>query len=478
MLLLFFTAAAVITICSKCSPLYPLNDWDDPNCFFTVGKAVADGKVMYRDIFEQKGPVLYFLHTLAYYISPRSFLGIYFLEIICAWVFLIFSYKTMLLFCGRRCFAAMPVIAAVCYASYSFQGGDSAEELCLPFISICLWAGLVCATERRPLSYPQCFITGIAIGFVLWVKFTMLGFFIGFAAAVLIMYARRRQYRVILPSVLTVLGGMLAATLPVIIYFARHNAFGNLFEVYFYDNMFLYSTGTETLPVIGKLVNLFIGIGSVAVNNISALIFIICGSVFIIRKKRRGLAFFFFTVLAATFFFVYIGGRFFAYYSLIFCVYAPVGAAGIYSLVRRKYPSLRKKYRGLAAAAVTAAVLSLLLCPNLPRLMYSREDFPQYRFDRIISQKKDATLLNYGCLDGGFYTVSGIVPDCRFFCELNVEYEDMYKQQKEIASSGGVDFIVTRDEELDSDAYECIDTCEFPYSRGISVYRLYRLCSA
>lgn len=250
MLLLFFTAAAVITICSKCSPLYPLNDWDDPNCFFTVGKAVADGKVMYRDIFEQKGPVLYFLHTLAYYISPRSFLGIYFLEIICAWVFLIFSYKTMLLFCGRRCFAAMPVIAAVCYASYSFQGGDSAEELCLPFISFCLWAGLVCAIERRPLSYPQCFITGIAIGFVLWVKFTMLGFFIGFAAAVLIMYARRRQYRVILPSVLTVLGGMLAATLPVIIYFARHNAFGDLFEVYFYDNMFLYSTGTDRKSVV------------------------------------------------------------------------------------------------------------------------------------------------------------------------------------------------------------------------------------
>ena len=69
--LVFFILAAVftVTICSKSSPIYPLNDWDDPNCFFTVGKAMANGKILYKDIFEQKGPLLYMLHMLAYQIS-------------------------------------------------------------------------------------------------------------------------------------------------------------------------------------------------------------------------------------------------------------------------------------------------------------------------------------------------------------------------------------------------------------------------
>ena len=68
----------VVTVCSKSSPIYPLNNWDDPNCFFTVGKAMANGKVLYRDIFEQKGPLLYMLHELTYFISGKTFLGVYF----------------------------------------------------------------------------------------------------------------------------------------------------------------------------------------------------------------------------------------------------------------------------------------------------------------------------------------------------------------------------------------------------------------
>mgnify|MGYP000054928960 FL=1 len=61
-------------ICSKSSFLYPMNDWQDANCFFTVGKAMMNGKVLYKDIYEQKGPVLYFIHGIAYLISKTSFL--------------------------------------------------------------------------------------------------------------------------------------------------------------------------------------------------------------------------------------------------------------------------------------------------------------------------------------------------------------------------------------------------------------------
>lgn len=81
--LFFITIVAVvaITICSKSSPLYPLNDWVDANCFMTVGKSMIHGLVPYRDLIEQKGPLLYMIHAVAALISETSFLGVYFIEI-------------------------------------------------------------------------------------------------------------------------------------------------------------------------------------------------------------------------------------------------------------------------------------------------------------------------------------------------------------------------------------------------------------
>ena len=74
------SAAAVLVICSKSSPLYPMNDWVDVNCFFTVGRGIVRGKMPYLDLYEQKGPLLYLFFALAALLSGDSFLGVFLLE--------------------------------------------------------------------------------------------------------------------------------------------------------------------------------------------------------------------------------------------------------------------------------------------------------------------------------------------------------------------------------------------------------------
>ena len=69
----FFLSILFLLICTKSSPLYPFNDWVDSNAFFTMGKGMINGKVLYRDLFEQKGPLLYFIHGLSYLISNKTF---------------------------------------------------------------------------------------------------------------------------------------------------------------------------------------------------------------------------------------------------------------------------------------------------------------------------------------------------------------------------------------------------------------------
>ena len=73
-------AFAVLTVCSKNSFLYPMNDWVDVNCFFTVGRGITHGLVPYRDLYDQKGPLLYFVYALAALVSEHGFLGVFVIE--------------------------------------------------------------------------------------------------------------------------------------------------------------------------------------------------------------------------------------------------------------------------------------------------------------------------------------------------------------------------------------------------------------
>jgi len=75
LIILIVSAVVTITVVSTCSPLFPFNPWDDANCFFTLGRGIIHGKVPYRDLYEQKGPLLYFLYALAALISEKSFTG-------------------------------------------------------------------------------------------------------------------------------------------------------------------------------------------------------------------------------------------------------------------------------------------------------------------------------------------------------------------------------------------------------------------
>lgn len=85
--ILLVASIFTLLICSKNSPLYPYNDWVDGNAFFTMGKGMFNGKVPYKDLFEQKGPLLYLIYGIGYLISHDTFLGVYLLEVISYTIF-------------------------------------------------------------------------------------------------------------------------------------------------------------------------------------------------------------------------------------------------------------------------------------------------------------------------------------------------------------------------------------------------------
>ena len=72
----------------------------------------------------------------------------------------------------------LPLLTFAVLSSNSFYKGDSAEEFCMPLLAASLFYLLryFHSRERKPISYPLLLLNGVLAGCVLWIKYTMLGF--------------------------------------------------------------------------------------------------------------------------------------------------------------------------------------------------------------------------------------------------------------------------------------------------------------
>ena len=137
---LFLIIFIILLLTSKNSFLYPLNDWVDENAFFTMGKSLMNGVVPYRDLYEQKGPLLYLIFGIGYLISNTSFLGVFILEVVSWVIAMIFFYKIIILFLSKRSAnIIIPIFVSLLSTTYAFAHGGSAEEFCMPFFFITLY---------------------------------------------------------------------------------------------------------------------------------------------------------------------------------------------------------------------------------------------------------------------------------------------------------------------------------------------------
>ena len=488
---LISTSILCITICSKSSPIYPFNNWDDANCFFTVGKSITNNIVMYKDIFEQKGPLLYFIHTLAYLISHTTFIGVYFFELITCFLFLFISYKTLRLFIDSNVIYSIPIIAVIIYSSRALSHGGSAEEFCLPCVALCNYFGIKALKNNENINWKNWLVVGVTSGAVLWIKFSLLGFYIGFGIVFAILYIKKRQIKCLFQAFFSLVIGIVAVSLPILLYFIINNAVFDLFEVYFYDNLFIYTVNSTGNILYNFFENLYHGFTSFAANYILGIIMIIAGIIYLIIylllvRKRHAILIYCVVTILCTFLLIYSGGRDYQYYSFLFSIYVPFGILLFHSLVRIFTNGIFKIHTKKRYIIIPLGVVIYSSClifmfessANTYMLKYSKEDMPQFKFNEVISQTENPTLLNYGFLDGGFYTVSNIMPNCKYFCGLNIPYNEIKKTQDDFIENEMIDYVVTRGNPLSKSQqvhYKYVRSAVFETTENhYSTYYLYK----
>ena len=475
--ILLIMAAAAITLCSASSPLYPLNDWVDANCFFTVGKSMLFGKIPYRDLYEQKGPLLYVLYAMAYPVSHTSFLGVWIFEIAAAWLFLLRADEVIRTICGARSIPAILLTTAFVYTCPAFLRGGSAEEFCLPLLMLPLCVGTEMLLNGRELRTAEALRIGLGAGAVLWIKYSMLGLYPAWFVFLAVVMIRRGQGRQLLRAFLAIVAGALLSTAPILLYFVINDALSDLWTAYIVNNIFTYGKSSSAVSMVRALLS---GAASMLTYNDGTVLAVILAFVVFLREGKRKLAWWMLLCFGSAFAIVYMGGINMKYYSEILCVFFPFGAAALWKLV---YPadakacSIRNR-TGHILVCAALFILMLLGSENREMLLKPKREMPQYLFAEKIEERPGASLFNYGALDIGQYTVSDIVPTCRYFCMLNLQSEEMFHEMDRYMEEGVTDFIVSRDLPVMSPYYKLVMQTEYP-SGGISyTYYLYERTEA
>lgn len=488
-------AIVTMTFVSMCSPLYPFNPWDDANCFLTLGRGIIHGLVPYRDLYEQKGPLLYFIYAFAALISESSFIGALLFEYAAASVYAIFSWKIAKLFTKPSKYAVLlvPILLAINYTTKMFNYGGNAEELCFPLLTVALYFALrsIVTGDGLP-SNREAVICGLIAGALFWIKYTFLGFIIGLCIYILVISIKHKQMARLWSLIWRFIAGFIALSVPILIYFVANGSLDSLWEAYFYNNIFLYQTDYLTnrlnsIPVIGNIAIVCTSIFTTAKDFIHfgiLLVFTLISCCFIPKEYRKK-AYFLLCITAAAASLTAFTRPIFVYYYGYILAYgfglSLIGAVKLLGVIEKVFKNNERFIKLLLSVVlVIIFIFSIFTSKNLYLLLKPKDELVQYRMAEIINQTPDAKILTYDVMDSGFYTAAGLMPSNRFFCYLNIErnYPAILEEQNRLIEEGYFDYIVTSyffEEELDNYELILIDTHTFIDYTGLKEQEGFKL---
>ena len=436
-------AALLLLFASQCSPLYPLNIWGDANCLLTVGRVMKSGGVLYRDIYEQKGPLLYLIHALAACISDTSFWGVYLLEIPALTAALYAAYRLLRLRAGV-CFSlgAAAVWGALTVTGGAFMRGDSAEEFCLPLLTAALALAYAEYGRRaKPMRAKRLLVCGVLAGCVAAIKYTLLGAMVGLCAVEGVLALKEGGVKRAAQSAGVFLVGMAVPILPWALYFAANGALSDAYTAYLYNNIFLYSG--EAASWGQKLRELARYVAQNALWAVPAALGLI--SLALDRGETAAVRGCVIAMAACQFAAVFLVGRVWAYSLLALAAFGVVGCMQLHRALKKIGRPRAEK--ALTAAACAASLLwAYFATPNAFLRGQKLDELAQGRLAAVIED--GAMLLQYSHLDDGLYLAAHTLPQEKYFVRLNVQSGEMREALDRAVRDGEPDYVLVSWREL------------------------------
>lgn len=436
----------IMLFCTKSSPIYVLNDWYDANAYFTMGKGIINGSVPYKDLFDHKGPFLYFIYGIGYLLNNNSFFGVFILQIIAMSITLIFSFKIAEIYNLSRCAAFMvAVLVPMAILSNGFYilgndfGGGSPDEFIIPIFSIVVYLIIKLVKEQNILkSNPLYWLTiGLLSSLIFQLKFSHLILVFGLIFPILFYFLIKNFYVFIISFFLSAAGFIVGLT-PYILYALITNSLNDFLHVYIKFNK-IYASNNNGKDIWSLLMSSTQDTVNIIQNcNVSIFIIVTLGLFYLLHSYKKDFILNISISMSCISFIVVSSVVAMGYNFIILGVFSIFGYIAIYDIFKNIIKKNHTTNRSIRLYNITIFVFTICLIfvstitnnecifINLNKIGQVNLQKPcQEQVTDIILSDSDEnhSLLEVLSLDSGFYTLSNIIPKSKYFYIPNISFD-------------------------------------------------------
>lgn len=227
------------------SILYPYYFGGDTAQFLTIGKAWYLGKIPYIDMFDHKGPIIFFIDMLGFTITNGNKAGVSIIQIIFMLCTISAIFEISQFVTRNNYYGVFAVIVTLVSMKMNYIEGNSVEEYCLPFLCWSTYGLLVWYNgDRKEHNCKWALFYGITASVCLLTRVTNIVPICGGIFVICIYLLRYKYIKNLLENAFSFIIGFLIILIPFVIYFGIK---GGLYDM-FYSTLlynFEYSKGCQ-----------------------------------------------------------------------------------------------------------------------------------------------------------------------------------------------------------------------------------------
>lgn len=412
----------------------PMSDFVriDSGVFAYIGRGICDGRLPYRDMFDHKGVLLYFLNAFGYSFG-YGLQGVWIVESFFYVLSLVFTYKLLSrLFGSRICIGAIIIVYWMFFRLA--LGGNMTETYAMYGILIA-WMLLVQDVLAKSLKCRTSFVVGLVLGAIVMLRPNMIGIVVPYGFYWLWMlksWTARQAWR---PLLFAVSGGCSVLALCAF-YLILNGIASDFWECYILFNLKYASSGVSVVDN-----NLLIIVLGVVVNTWAILI---------TKERERFLSIVNLIFMLASGALILLKLQYEHYYiPFLPTLFIPL----CYFL---RYVSQYRILQSISLIAVLGLIINFTGYSVLKNILTGRRDIQIVQFKNYINDNSSVLVLGNDCI---VYEKLGVKSNSRYF------YQTVSRFDKNIENAvldgivrGDDKYIIMTEIGCDPGLYEAIRT--------------------
>lgn len=324
------------------SPLITQIPLRDSGVFMYGGWRITEGEIPYKDFWDHKPPIIFFINAFGYLIGFGSRWGIWITELLNLFIAATFSYLLLKKIFSKK-IATLATIFWIVSLPGPLQGGNFTTEYTLSFQFISLYLFYKFLTEKK---YRYLFWIGLFGGIAFMLKQNAIGIWVSiFLGLILAKFNFLKSFS-LKNSIVNLITGFTFVIIPIILYFFANSSMSEFFDAAFVYNFVYTDTGISFLEKIFNSIkyivfalNRFVS-GVILLSLVTTLVFL-CFKVYKeyrkklvanISKENKIIYFIFFIGTFIDFLLISLSNRNYPHYYLTLFPYIGFFVANLFSL--------------------------------------------------------------------------------------------------------------------------------------------------